>query len=228
MREWQHICQAAQTQCLELLAPFLEAAESVTIPQAEAQTGLVVRDRPVKEPQDDLYLRLKGATRELMLASTMVGIASFLFPPLMPVAVGVLLWAPWRGWKEAQQAQLEQAKQELRKHLADVLHQVQHYFFHVDLSMGRLSRVDEYFAALERAMFEHVQAVVTRKSAEARAEIARLMDEARLDEQQRQTRSTQTKQQLAAWDDIGKALHTVVQQLQGFDRAVAAPATSGV
>ena len=72
-----------------------------------------------------------------------------------------------------------------------------------------------------RAISEQIQKVAARKSAEAQAEIDRLTEQARLDDQERKARAEGIQQQLADWDSISQSIKDVVFGLQILDQSLA-------
>jgi hypothetical protein len=122
------------------------------------------------------------------------------------------------GWTASEQAQLQEAQKELRKHLSLVLQEVRDYFFRANMVVSRLSLFEEYFNRLEHRIFEQMETLVAQKSEEAQTEIARLTEEAQLDEEQRQAKAKQTQQQLAEWEQISGAMQKIVVKLEALDQ----------
>lgn len=207
---WEQTCSQVQTRCLGLLEPFLASALALDVAH-DPQLGAVVPGKLNAEFKDDWWMRLRGLYSH---AAVMIGLSHF-FPPLAPLVPLAAIWVIARGgWKESGTMQIKAAQQELRKYLSQVLQQLRRHFFEVDLARGRLGLVDEYFAERERALLDAVRDVVQQRSDQARGELARMTDAARLDEGQRRQRAEQIKQQqLPEWERTGAAFQALTARL---------------
>jgi GTPase SAR1 family protein len=230
--QWQRICREAHGRCVELLGPFLNEAETLALPQETQLSDLVVRDRASIDIESMWWQKVKSARQEAAAASSIVGtiataliIASVVSTPV--AAVGILiagLWGWRKGWSTPVFREREIAKQKLREHLAIVLQQVRRHFFDVNLSLGRFSRVDEYFEEFEAAFRERMKNLAKQKSDEAQAEYQRLVEGSKLDDQQRKTKAERTRQQVLDWTEIGKSIKGVMAQLKNLDQSFASRA----
>jgi GTPase SAR1 family protein len=211
---WQRVCAQVQARCMEQLQPFVESVQEIEDPQ-DVDLSSIDMGKSVTEFKDDWWIRIRGAYSS---ASVMIGIAHF-FPPLLPLVPLAALWAIARGgWKDSGGTQVKGAQQELRRHLGATLQRVRRHFLDMDAASGSYSLVDTYFNDLERLLFEQIQAVVDRESEQARSEIARLIETAKLDEQQRAARAVVVKQQLVEWEGLGRSIAATVEQLKSAGR----------
>ncbi len=230
--KWQNICQQSVMRCGQLLAPFLEATESL---QMEEQPGGMIeveQDFEMKT-RSDFYDKLKGAYWESSSAVMITGIGATMassvialswFPPVAAtVVVGTVIWRMVTGWKKAKETQLNSARAELQRYLATVLQDVRQQFINVDLDTLHKSLVDEYFERLVQAVSAQVQKLAAQKSQEAKAEYERLVVQAKLADEQRVAKGRQLQQQIAEWERLGKAMQGLLGELLTPPRQ---PATS--
>jgi hypothetical protein len=138
-------------------------------------------------------------------------VAPFVALPAMVVLVG-------GGIKGAIKGQVKGAQMELRKQLVELTQQVRRHFFDADLATGSFSRVDEYFKNVERTVNEQVGRLVAEKTREAQGEIERLVRASKLDGQEREARLRQAREQLARWDEVGKAAKGITDAIQAMQR----------
>jgi hypothetical protein len=101
------------------------------------------------------------------------------------------------------------------------MQEVRHYFFNIRLATDGLSVVDQYFEDLWRFITERMEALVTQKSSEARAEVARMVADAPLDDEQRHVKAQQLQQQLADWDSIGTTIQNIMAGLEALEHSSA-------
>lgn len=222
VNQWREMCQYTQTQSVQVLPPFLAALDALTVPYDISAANIQLPSAPlIKQEWHTQILAaaenaVEGAGRdwlEILLNVSMISLDTGL------MALGAAgLWQFVRAWTTSEQAQLQEAQEELHTHLALVLQEVQDYFFAANMVVSRLSLLEEYFNRLERRVFEQMEALVAQKSAEAQTEIARLTEEAQLDDAQRQSKATQTRQQVAEWDQISGAIQKIVVELQGLQQ----------
>lgn len=225
--QWQRICREAQARCMERIAPLLKEAEALTIIEADSVSNITVRDRALLDFEGMLWKSAKGARTDAMVASGLVTAigsgASYLFsvafPPFLVVAAVAALWGAKVGWSESKQREVEMAKPKLRSHLIVVLQQVRQYFFDVDISTARMSRVDEYFDRMERNLFDQIKKLTEEKSKEAKLEARRLIDLAELDGKQRTEQIEKNRQQMVEWDKIGVTIKGLMMQLKQLEHA---------
>ena len=152
---------------------------------------------------------------------------SAVFPP---IAIGAALiagvWAlyqGYQGWHRTSTTQVKRAQQELYKHLAEVRDRVRRYYFDVDLPAGRHQGLAEaHFDRFQQALGEHLQRLATVRSEDLRQELARLTEQAKLDEQQRASRLAALRGWLALWDQVGQDLQPIGQALTAIDQTLQA------
>jgi GTPase SAR1 family protein len=228
--QWQRICREAQARCMERITPLLKEAAALTTIEDVSVANIAVRDRALLDFEGMLWKSAKGARTDAMVASGLVTAigsgASYLFsiafPPFLVVAAVAALWGAKVGWSESKQREVEMAKPKLRSHLMVVLQQVRQYFFDVDISTARLSRVDEYFDRMERNLFDQIQKLTEEKSKEAKLEARRLIELAELDGRQRTEQIETNRRQIAEWDKIGATIKGLMMQLRQLEHSHAA------
>jgi molybdopterin converting factor small subunit len=165
-------------------------------------------------------MMVMGATG--MAAMIMPVAAMATFTAVMPwVAVPALVALAAGSVKSALGGQVKATQQQLRVQLAEQLQKVRRHFFDVDLGAGSYSRVDEYFMTLDRTVNEQVRELVEKKSKESQAEIARLKEAIQLGDREREARTKQVQEQLAKWDNIGKSIGAVMDQIKALQRPAA-------
>ena len=141
------------------------------------------------------------------------------------LAVGAAVWAliqGYKGWTRTAGIQLKRAQQELDKHLGDVRDQVRRYYLDVDSPARRhQSLVDAHFDQFTDLIGHYLQRIVHEQSEEASRELARLTEQAKLDEQQRATRLAELRGQLAQWDQVGQGIQGIIGELTGIEQTLA-------
>lgn len=225
--KWFQVCKEVQDRCAELLGPFSEAVDEVSAPLDPNVSGLKVQDSSLDNGFKRDYTKMldsaMGGGAALSGAMDLFGFGfslAMLAPVALIAAVPALLVLVGGGIVRARRARLEEAQEELRAHLQNTLHRLCHHFFvDVDLATGQLCRVDEYFRALERAMSEQLRRMVAKKSGEADAEIARLTEAAKLDDQERRIKAEQTREQLVEWEKIGNAAREVMERIKALEES---------
>lgn len=240
--KWQKTEYELMEQFKKLIMPFWQAAADLSRSPYEhmpAKEIILDGDAARVGVSQDWMGRIKAAQGDFMRAFGMVGVGaslaagaataiggtslitgaifSFWFPPL---AVAAGLWAVAqgiKGWLRSKDHNLYHAQQELHKYLAKILHQVNQYYLHVDLANGQIeSIVDDYFAKLVHNVHAHIQQVSEQKSEETKQELARLIEEAKLNKQEREETLKDLQQHLAHWENLGQEIQYVVQKLEGF------------
>jgi len=165
-----------------------------------------------------------GASAPALVASIL---ASSVLAPLAILGVGIaagvwVLMQGRKGWKRAKETQVNRAQQELYKHLGEVRDRVRRYYFDVDLASGRVqSLVDQHFDQQVRTISDYVQRLAHEKSEDARLELTRFMDQAKLDEQQRTVKLEELRGQVAQWETLGHAIQEIGTALAGLDQSLA-------
>lgn len=231
MDEWARICKEVQHRCLMLLGPFVEAAESVSAPVDLGMADLATAGDAKEEFKHDYFTVMRSSAGGGMLMLGVTGMTSLIIPgvaaaaiasPVMPfVAIPLLAVLVGGGVKSTLGGQVKAAQQQLRIQLAEQMQMVRRHFFNARLAAGRFSRVDEYFAALDRMMNEHMRELVERKSKESQAEISRLKEAMQLDDRERQVLANKTREQLTRWDQIGKSSQAVATRIKALPRPAA-------
>jgi GTPase SAR1 family protein len=226
--QWRRRCREAEAGCIELLVPFVEAADAViNEPQSADTPALTAKNAAVLDLGRSLWEKIEVAREEAIegfalgvLGGSIVGSVT---GPLAPVVATIgaaigSLWGLRIGWERAQLEELEDAKATLEKSLPNLIQQVRQQFFSEPDTSFRSSPVDEYFNGLDRAMDEQIQAIVKQKSEEAEAEHARLDQAGELDEQQRKDSIERAQRQLTEWDALGKAIENASERLNALDQ----------
>lgn len=222
---WRQTCVGARARCLELLAPFVEEADSLAAPAPEGVEGLEVAERPKLEFEERFLKKLKSASWEFGQLTTILGLAVTLSAGVLAPIIGlggglIQLWAIVHGWKSVDKKEVETAKRQLFEHLEASLKKVRSYFFDVEPGATSFCRVEETLGGLEATLLGRVQGLVAQKLEEARAEIARLQEASRLDEQQRKAMRQRVVRQKAAWAELGQRLAALRVQLVALDNSL--------
>jgi GTPase SAR1 family protein len=237
LKKWSSVCRGVQDRCVELLGPLAEAADKVSTPVGPNMEGFASVDSgPGEGFKHDYFMMLRGGLGGGMLLTSVASTVNLLLPaglmaalagPAVLVAAPALIVLTGVGIKSARKGEINNAQQELRGRLREILLRLQRHFFDVDQASGRLSLVDEYFKTLERTMNERIGDLVRQKSAEAKAEIDRLTQAAKLDDQQREAQSRRIREQLAEWDEIGKRTKNIMTRIKALKEGGAAPVPQG-
>jgi GTP-binding protein EngB required for normal cell division len=220
VENWRRISRESRTQCLALIIPFVEAADTVSFSEEMSIFEMTAGHQPGIAVQDDWGAIITKADQE----STWAGdIAEILLPQRWGIWVDVvaLVWGFVQGWLFRDELRVQTAREQLNEGLSRVLQGVQQQFLTPNLAYGGLSPIDKYFDSLVQAMAEHIQAIAAQKSEDAQAELARTEEAVRLDDQQRSARTRQVQQQIAEWDGIGSAMKALMADLQALDQAPA-------
>lgn len=225
MATWRQVCDQVETQAIELFKPFAADAASVVAVVDPTQADLTVQAGPALRLKSDMFAkmvaaRLGGATAFSAAGlglGILVGIGILALPVAGVGVIGAGIWGLVRGWKAGESNELDQTKRDLRRHLGEVLQLAHRHFFDVDQTTSRFSLVDEYFTQFERLMKEQVRTIADRKSAEAQAEVERLTATARFDDERRNREAEKARQELATWDELGRAVAARVAELNALD-----------
>ncbi|MDH3604326.1 MAG: dynamin family protein [Candidatus Tectomicrobia bacterium] len=213
INRWLQVCEFTQKECVSLMAPFF--AEAVTLPQMVSQPHLQIGSEFNFEEEWTTKLAAGGRGMAALSTLTTIPMTVLVGATAMSGPLGILalaatgLWGFVYGWTSAGQAQLNDARDRLSKHVSTLLQDVRRYFFDTELAAESLSVVDQYFEGLRRFTLERIETLTTQKSSEARAEVARLFDQVPLDDAQRQVNVQQLQQHAATWETID----TTIQQL---------------
>src|SRR5262249_53943662 len=155
---WRQTGRQVLDRCRQLLAPFVEAAEALTVlPEPEvgapgAPAGYTLR------VQQDWWARLIRGHKEAAAGFALGGSAgaiaatvlagSLLAPLTLLGAVAAGIWGLFRGVARAAEKELQGARTELKKHLAEMLHRLRAHFFDPNSTDGERSRIENYFGGL--------------------------------------------------------------------------------
>jgi len=230
MNNWALICDQVQQRCVALLGPLAEAIDDMGAPVDADLSGLPADGDDEDKFKQDYFTMLRSAAGGGMMVLGVSGMAGMLMPvaamatfmAVMPwVAVPALVALGAGSVKSAMGGQVKASQQQLRVQLAEQLQKVRRHFFDVDLGAGSYSRVDEYFMTLDRTVNEQVRDLVEKKSKESQAEIARLKEAIQLGDREREARTKQVQEQLAKWDNIGKSIGAVMDQIKALQRPAA-------
>jgi hypothetical protein len=232
-RAWEDLRSRTQRRITAKLAPFLEDIDAnILVPRTE-----VSRQLPDSlgnpDVRSDPYGKFQTALREWRLAFSAVAtgasvtallvpsiVATTFFLPLAVLgAVGAGLAGMLRGIKLASNREMDEAKRELENHLRAVNKSVQQHFYNVSLDAESASIVADYFKTLTSSIRDYVARVAEEKSLGAQAELDRLVEEAKLDEQKRKERADQLDRQIESWAAIGSELLSISEQLNKLERA---------
>lgn len=209
--EWRQVCINVHQRCENLLQPFFQAANAMSVTLEDDPGNAPVRPR-AEEFRGDWWGRIKAARMDFITAGAIGGV--LLLTPFAPVAVAGVIWATIRGWRTATKTQVEAAKRGLREHLNSTLMQVRRYFTDVAPSSDRFSRVDEYFDTFERGISAQIQALVAQKSEDVQREVALLSERAKLDAEQSRAQAAELRRQMSAWEQVGRRIAGVIAQLE--------------
>lgn len=214
---WRDVCRTTHRQVAELLTPFLNAADSLHMPTIQS-VNLNIASGPQIQMDHIDRLKRTGAGWSGWGAATLsvMGALSLLAGPLALVPIGVAVYGAHRGWKSSNQEQLEKAKTQFGDYLNQILQDARHYFFDPDLEQRHPAVADAFFHGLERNVAEQLETLAQRKSAEARDEIVRLQQQARLDDQRRDAEAARLRGQLSAWDALGGRMQRIATGLEAL------------
>jgi GTPase SAR1 family protein len=228
---WEEVRKTTEAKCAEVLAPFALAAEAVmetpAVEPIAPKPSIGADPNGQHEAPETVVLQ---AARLGTFAFGAAGIAKLLLVPVLAPLIGVTAAPIVLGTLAItavgtasvladKRAQLRAGKQEMLQSLAEILQRLRnHFLIAVDLKGGRFTRVDECFNSLERSLSETIAKLATQKIAEAQAEIDRLGEEAKLDDQHRHKKAEESRRQLADWDRIGIRLQEVANELAELER----------
>lgn len=229
MQEWRTVDEDVRRHTGQQLAAFMEAAELLAR-SSYADQEATVYDRIQLQTQDDWFEKFKAFRMDMMSAGFIVGIGGSMVAGMLsavvfaPLAIAASVWAIFqgiKGWGRVKERQLQQAKQELTKHLAEVRDHVRRYYFDVDTGQDRLKNlVDSHFDQLVQGVGEQLQRLATERSDEAARELKRLKEQAELDERQRSARLAELRACLARWEPLGRQLQGVMSELERLEQVL--------
>ena len=225
VQSWRETVENSQQHCSELLLPFLGSVQALAGPEDAGIDTLGVRKAAI--PIDESWLdKARVASGYSTAASTVIGgwatilaLTGVVAPPVaIAVGAGAALFGWMHGWRSAERTQLKAAKQELSRHLASLIRQVHKHFLDVNEASGRFSLVDEHFHSFERSLTEQIDKLVAKKSAEAQAEMDRLTEQAKLNDEQRKIKAEQLRKQLTEWHGLGQEIKAIQFELRELER----------
>ncbi|WP_295455622.1 hypothetical protein [uncultured Thiodictyon sp.] len=167
-----------------------------------------------------------GGTVAVGLAAEATSATFFASALFLPLAVGAALWVLMQGrtgWTRTAGVQLKRAQQELDKHLSDVRDQVRRCYFDVDSAARRhQSLMNAHFHQFTDMIGDYLQRIVHEQSEEDSPELARLTEQAKLDEQQRAaTCLAELRGQLVPWGQVGQGIQRIIRELTGIEQTLA-------
>jgi hypothetical protein len=207
--EWNRTTTAAGNQYATLLAPFLDAADTMLTGD---DIGLPESYRSYVGNPDPMYERMRTSYRYVGPIISIARIAlSLLDDPLTALlAAGGALWGAARGWRTSSEAQLRSARAQLDQHYRSVLEEVRGYYFAATLGLGDSDRVDDYFAAIEQRLAEQVDEVTAQRVSSARVEADRIRAQTRMQRTERATAQAETRDTLAGWTALGEQIASLL------------------
>lgn len=229
LNKWRAVREESRMQCAALLAPLIEAVDTLILPNDEPY--LATHTISIKDLSGDVWDKFGKAQTDFLKAggvsANAVLIALNLFPasiiPLLPIAVPAVIaagiWSAIRGWKGKEQTQLKGAQKELNEHLSSVFTEVRERFLQ-QYQYNDQNLVDNYFNTLIKAFTDQIQEIAEVKLEEARTASSRLAEEATLNEHEREVKVEQTQEQLNKWEAIGGAIEGIVTELKVLDRSM--------
>lgn len=234
-RLWREATAHFHSACVELLEPFLREAREAFSTSVIDDHQLAVRSGKGLDLDDQGFLRTLRASEGLFVGATTAASAGYVlsvligtswFPPLAVAGViGVGLWGAVFGWKVAGASQLKAAKEELHRHLGEVLQRIHEHYLGEAGTATAGGLVGDFFRRRLRELTTQVAGLVAQKRADLQREIAFQTDQVNLDGEQRENRASELRRQLAKWDLLGESIRAVRAELQDLEQAHQAPAT---
>jgi GTPase SAR1 family protein len=231
-RAWEDLRSRTQERITAKLAPFLKDTDvNIAVPRTETSEQL---PDPLGNPdvRSDPYGKFQTALREWRLAfgavATGASVTALLVPSIvattffLPIAVleafGAGLAGMLRGINLASNREIDEAKRELENHLRAVVKRVQQHYYNVSLDVESDSIVEDYFNKLTSSITDYVAKVAGEMSREAQAELDRLVEEAKLNKQERTEKAAHLSRQISAWAEIGTELIDISKRLDRLER----------
>lgn len=237
-KKWRQTCNQAQNKCIELIGPFVEAAEELNLVKDKTGSKVKVNTSISLDLKDELWGKIKSARMESFQAAGAAAIAGYAISivgtmagfVLMPyVVVGAALagiWGIGRGWNRGKERQIKNAQNELQRHLNEILTQMRRHFLKVDGSLGRASVLDEFFENLIKKVNDHLDKVASQKSQELAADLKRLSEESKLNDQERKAKSQEALHRMKEWDTSAQLIKKLGTDLAEMDKSFSAPQTA--
>jgi hypothetical protein len=212
LQAWTRIGDEAKQRYADALRPLLEASAAVFSDLTAEEVGTPAATSQYVHAHDTGYDTFRGIFSYSMPMHFAAGIVitTVAAPLAIAAAAGGVLWAAAKGWTHTRAQQQRMAKAELTRYMRAVLQDVSQHFLSVDLSRDRFSRADEYFNALEGAVNDQVVAIVERRLAELRDELAHLEAQAQLDTEARTAAAAEIRERLAEWEALAGDLQRLL------------------
>ncbi|MHB1425542.1 MAG: hypothetical protein ACYC3I_20430 [Gemmataceae bacterium] len=221
---WAVVKKDVEAKCLELLGPFATALEGQLIPLSgtlfmEGTKPSLASSTPhgtaEKWIQNLRNAVFAGTAAHFILGPVVAATAPvWLVPAIAILAVGIPTAIVER------KNQLRAVQQDLLRQLREVLQTVHNrLLFEVDLKSGRGNPVEECFGSFERAFTEQVSRLSRIRLEETQAEIARLIEEGKLNDAQRQAKAEQLRKDLIEWDSIGQQIEEIKTRLVSLEKS---------
>ena len=229
---WCEVCTHATAQATTALQPLAVSVEQLAMIHDVLETVSPPKAGVVRVKGDGFGRKIGPTFQGLTMGGAIGGFGSTLAtaflvsagiaaPWLGPaIIIGGALWGIRQGWSSGSERELTRVRDQLMKNLAKIMLQVRSYFLEVDIASGRLAVVEEHFALFESQFKEAVSTVARRASEQADAELKRLADNARLDDEQRKARARLTQEQSGEWNKLGGRLKDLAVGLTALDAAL--------
>lgn len=230
-REWRLARRSTVEHCAELLRAFCEALEAPTVGARESESDESLPElRARLKARGSLWDKMKGSMGEMRMVggvSLVLGLSGVLAtsPLLAPLLAGGGAIAAFLGWRQVEKRTIEEMRNDLGGNVDQMLLRLRRWLFYPDLAANTSGRVEEQFQRMEASIREDLQNLAQKKRQDTQAEIDRMMAEADLDPERRNAKAQETRQQLAAWNDIGQTLKAVQEQLERARPMPAPPPT---
>lgn len=205
---WTETCRKAQEEAVNRLGPFLLAGDAAGPDQDGGKAGVASGPATITA-RDDLWTLLVGGRSASVQSGLTAGVLASIgttvlafawFPPAALIGVAAAaVWGLFTGMKDTKYRQVEQARNELRRHVVMVMTELRRHFLGVEI--GRDSRVAGYFSTLEAKLVEAIDKHAGRRLAELQAESDQLQKDFQLDEEGRSRRIAEINAQRSAWRD---------------------------
>ena len=223
---WRAVTEWAQQQVTVTLTEFLEEAETLTFPAGHEPGELSLKKNILEQLEQDWYSKLRSSYGDAVflsgLASSLTTLAggigliaaSAVAPLAIVVGAAAWLYGAFQGNQKTKETRVARSKDELQRDLADILQQARNHFTGIDLISRHQSLVDFFFTSLQEQVTGHIERVATRKSHEAQAEIQRLIEATRMNDDTRKVKAGETRKQLEAIVAISQDIKALSMEAQ--------------
>lgn len=234
-RVWREVSEKSWEKSLALLGTFMKDVEGLNIAYPGEQHDLSLE---FVSPQisKDWYAKIKGARWDGLTGFFLGKVSSWvgggilvglgmLSAPLLPAVVvfGAItgsLVAMFKGTKTIDQNQLRSAKQEALRCSSDVCREIRKHFLSANYADEADSPVNQHFKELERTVINHIEETLKSKEAETNAEIQRLENDEKLDQQKREAEAERLRTQIETFNQMGMALKNAESELTQLDQDI--------